>query len=156
MYLYIAPFLILILGSSLATISDFKIIKNHSQKGHIVLSIITLFLYSLYTPSNDNNVSMLNKKLNDLDAKEIYVTEKSQRFINSFNEFTDNKFKSHKKIFLLDLKLDKSSYIVSRVAKKIKMNVTSSEELQIQELIHLKKIEKIDCVNGYNIYEIKK
>lgn len=156
LYLYIAPFFILILGSSLATISDFTRIKNHFQKLYVLISIITLFLYSLYTPGNDNNVYLLYNKLNDLDTNEIYVTEKSKNNINSFNKFTDNKFMIDKKILPLDSKLDRSNYIVSRVAKKIKMNVTASEELEIQDLIYSKKIKKIDCVNGYNIYEIKK
>ncbi len=156
LYLYIAPFLILILGSSLATISDFEIVKNHFQKVYILISIITLFLYSLYTSGNDNNVFMLYKKLNDLDTSEVYVTQKSKGTLHSFNEFTDNKFKLDKKILLLDSKLDKSKYIVSRVSKKIKMNVTANEEPEIQDLISSKKIKKIDCVNGYNIYEVKK
>lgn len=152
--LYITPLLILVLGSSMTTISSFGIIIKHFQKVYVLISVITLFLYSLYNPNNDNNVFMLFKKLNILDANEIYVTAKSKSTIDSFNEFTENQFAISKKIVLLDSKLDKSTYVVSRVAKKIKMNVTAAEEAEIQDLIALKKIKKIDCVNGYNIYEI--
>nr|WP_294785953.1 hypothetical protein [uncultured Flavobacterium sp.] len=156
LYLYIAPFLILILGSSIEIISGFRIIKKHFQKIYLLISIITLLLYSLYTPATDNNVSMLYKKLNNLDSSNIYVTKKSQGTIDSFNNFTDNKFPIHKKIVLLDSQLDKSNYIVSRVTKKIKWNATSSEETVIDSLISLKKLQKIDFVNGYNIYQIRK
>lgn len=154
LFLYIAPLLILVLGSSIATISDFPIIKNHFQKIYILISIVTLFLYSLYTPANDNNVYVLYKKVNALNADKIYVTEKSKNTIDSFNEFVDNQFTINKKVLLIDSELDESHYIVSRVAKKVKMNVTSSEEPEIQELIDLKKIKKVDFVNGYNIYEV--
>ena len=156
LYLYIAPFLVLILGSSIATISDFGVIKKHFQKVYVLISVVTLFLYSLYMSGNDNNVYMLYEKLNNLNAKEIYATEKSIETIDSFNEFTDNKFVINKKMVLLDSKLNESNYIVSRVSKKLKMNLTSSEELEIQNLINSKKIKKIESVNGYNIYEIKR
>ncbi|MCR4031199.1 MULTISPECIES: glycosyltransferase family 39 protein [Flavobacterium] len=156
LYLYISPFLILILGSSIVTISDFTIVKKHFQKIYVLVSIITLFLYSLYTPANDNNVYTLYEKLNEIDVNEIYFTKKSIRTTESFNAFTDNKFSMDKKILPLDSELDKSRYIVSRVAKKTKMNVTAKEELEIQNLLSLKRIEKIDCVNGYNIYIVKK
>ena len=46
--------------------------------------------------------------------------------------------------------------MTSRVSKKIKMNSTSPEEPFIENLIQKNKIRKIDDVNGYNIYEIKK
>lgn len=153
--LYITPLFVLVLGSSLATLSDFGIIKKYFQKVYILISIITLFLYCLYTPTNENNVYMLYKKINILDGNEVYVTTKSKKTIESFNKFTDNQFETNKKIVLLDSKLDKSPYVISRVAKKIKMNVTASEESEIQDLINLKKIKKIDCVNGYNIYKIE-
>lgn len=156
LYLYIAPFLVLILGSSIATISDFGVIKKHFQKVYVLISVVTLFLYSLYMSGNDNNVYMLYEKLNNLNTKEIYATEKSIETIDSFNEFTDNKFVINKKLVLLDSKLNESNYIVSRVSKKLKMNLTSSEELEIQDLINSKKIKKIESVNGYNIYEIKR
>ncbi|WP_278020607.1 hypothetical protein [Flavobacterium ginsengisoli] len=155
LYLYIAPFFILILGSSLNTLSGFAIIKKHFQKIYIVISISTLFLYVLYMPSNDNNVYLLYKKLNNLEANQVYVTGKSLETINSFDKFTDNKFTTSKKILLLDTELDKSSYIVSRVSKKLKFNSTSPPESEIQNLIKSNRIKRIDWVNGYDIYEIK-
>lgn len=156
LYLYITPLLILILGSSLLIVSDFEMLRKYFQKVNIVISLITLFLYSLYLPGNDNNVFMLYKKLNALDVNEFYATKKSKNTIDSFDNFTDNEFTIHKEIMLLDSKLDQSGYIISRVAKKIKMNKTANEETEIQELINSKKIKKIDCVNGYNIYKIQK
>ncbi|WP_343589522.1 hypothetical protein [Flavobacterium sp.] len=155
LYLYIAPFFILILGSSLNTLSGFAIIKKHFQKIYIVISISTLFLYVLYMPSNDNNVYLLYKKLNNLEANQVYVTGKSLETINSFDKFTDNKFTTSKKILLLDTELDKSSYVVSRVSKKLKFNSTSPPESEIQNLIKSNRIKRIDWVNGYYIYEIK-
>lgn len=156
LYLYIAPFFILILGSSLIIVSDFSVARKHFQKINIVICIITLFLYFLYTPANDNNVCLLNSKLDKLDVDEVYVTGKALNTISSLDKFTDNKFKLHKKILLLDAKLDKSGYIISRVSKKIKMNVSSPPEPEIMNLLNSNKIERIDCVNGYDIYEIKK
>ena len=108
-----------------------------------------------YTPSNDNDVVKLYGKLINLEENNFYVTKNTMKCINSFNDFTDDEFK--KKIIFkpLDLRLDKSKYIVSRVVKKIKYNVSSPEEEIIQNLINKEKIEKLNSVNGYNIYLIK-
>lgn len=154
LYLYLSPLFILVLGSSISTISNIQIIKKYFSTLNISISIITLFLYSLYTPCNDNDVLELYTKLNNLQVKTIYLTDKSMSCVESFNEFTDNKFTSKKIFSLIDSKFEKSKYLVSRVGKKIKMNVTSTEESIIENLIQLKKIKKIDNVNGYNIYEI--
>lgn len=156
LYLYLSPLFLLVLGSSIASISNLKTIKNYFSTLNISMSAITLFLYSLYIPCNDNDVFGLYNKLNNLDGKTIYLTEKSMSCVESFNEFTDNKFTSKKVFSLMDPKLEKSKYLVSRVGKKIKRNVTSPEEIIVQNLIQLKKINKIDSVNGYNIYEIIK
>jgi hypothetical protein len=156
LYLYIIPLFILILGSSINTLSNFKIIKMHFQKGYVLISIITLILYSFYTPYNDNDVYGIYKKATDLKQKTIYATTKSLKSTKAFDEFTDKKFKNKNTFIAMDTKLEKSRYLVSRVAKKIKMNVTSEEEAIIQDLIRIKKIKKIDTVNGFNIYEIKK
>ena len=117
---------------------------------------MTFFLYLLYSPFNDNDVSGLYKKANYLNSKTIYATPKSIENLNAFNNFTDYRFKNKRKFIAIDSKLNKSRYLVSRVSKKIKMNVTSEEELVVQNLIQTNKIKKIDIVNGYNIYEIKK
>jgi hypothetical protein len=156
LYLYITPLFILILGSSINTLSNFKIIKTNFQKGYVLISIITSILYSLYTPSDDNDVYGLYKKTNDLKLKTFYATNRSLENLKAFDEFTENKFKNKNTFIAVDSKLEKSKYLVSRVAKKIKMNITAEEEPMVQYLIRIKKIKKIDCVNGYNIYEIIK
>lgn len=156
LYLYISPLFILVLGSSITSISDLKMIKKYFQKTYILISIITLFLYSLYTPNSDNDLYGLYKKTNDLNVKTIYATKRTKYNSDKFDKFTDHKFKNKNEFILIDSKLEKSKYLVSRVAKKIKMNVTAQEEPIVQNLIRIKKIKKIDTVNGYNIYEIKK
>jgi hypothetical protein len=154
LYLYLSPLFVLILGSSLTTLIDLKKIKNPLSYLYIPISIITLFLYLFYIPFNDNDVFSLYKKLNQLDAKSIYVTESSQNNCDTFDEFTNHQFKNQKTFILVDPNLEKSKYLVSRVAKKIKKNVTSREEPIIQNLIRKNKIYKIDSVNGFNIYKI--
>lgn len=156
LYLYITPLFILILGSSINTVSNFKIIKINFQKGYFLISIITSILYSLYTPCDDNDVYGLYKKVNELKINPLYATNRSIENFKAFDEFTENKFKNKYTFIEVDSKLGKSKYLVSRVAKKIKMNVTAKEELMVQNLIRGGKIKKIDYVNGYNIYEIKK
>lgn len=156
LYLYTTPLFILVLGSSIKSLSHYKLINTHFQYIYVLISIITLFLYSLYTPFSDNDVYGLYKKVNDLDTTTIYATENSKTNLNSFNKFTDNAFKNKNTFVSIDSKLKKSKYIVSRVSKKIKMDITSEEELVIQNLIQIKKIKKIETVNGYNIYEIKR
>lgn len=155
LYLYLAPLLVLILGSSLVVFFDFKKISKYFSAFITIISFITLILYSLYTPHSDNDVVKLYNKLSKLGIKNIYVTEKSLDCIQSFNEFTDNEFNRNYQFEKIDEKLNKSQYIVSRVPKKIKLNVTSAEEQIIQNLIIQKRISKINSVNGYNIYQIK-
>jgi hypothetical protein len=154
LYLYITPLFILILGSSIASISNFKIVKKHFQKIYVLISIVTLLLYTLYTPNSDNDVYGLYQKVNNLDSGVIYTTEKSKNTISSFDKFTDHELTSKKIFISIDTQLEKSKYIVSRVAKKIKRNVTAEEESVILDLIQSGKIKKIERVNGYNIYEI--
>ena len=126
------------------------------SKSYILISITTIFLYSFYLFCNDNDVFGLYKKIKKLDVRIIYATEKSLYNFNSFDGFTDNKFKHNYSFVLADSELEKSKYLISRVSKKIKMNSTSPEEPFIENLIQENKIRKIDDVNGYNIYEIKK
>ena len=129
-------------------------VKTHFQKINSIISITTLFLYTLYSPFNDNDVNGLYKKINCLDIPSIYATDKTRDNLIAFNKFTDNEFKNKSKIIPINSELNQSKYLISRVAKKIKRNVTSEEELLTQNLIQSNKIKKIDCVNGYTIYEI--
>lgn len=154
LYLYLSPLFLLVLGSSISLISEIKKIKKHFSTLIIITSVITLFLYALYTPYSDNDLVALYANLDKLKEKTVYVSEKSMNCIRDFDEFTDNKFKTDYTLVLIDSKLEKSKFLISRVSKKIKMNVTSPEENSIEKLIHLKKIKKIKSVNGYNIYEI--
>lgn len=154
LYLYLSPLVLLVLGSSLSLISEIKKIEKHFSTLIIITSMITLILYSFYTPYSDNDIVDLYANLDKLKVESVYVTEKSMNSIVSFEEFTDNKFKTDYTFVLIDSKLKKSKFLISRVSKKIKMNVTSPEESSIEKLIHLKKIKKIKSVNGYNIYEI--
>ena len=154
LYLYLSPLFVLTLGSSLERISNFKIIKTYFSKVYFLITITTIFLYTLYNPCNDNDVYGLYKKFQKLDVKTIYATEKSIYNFNSFDTFTDNEFKLNYSFIPLDTKLDKSKFLISRVSKKIKMNSTSPEEPFVENLIQIKKIKIVDKVNGYNIYEI--
>lgn len=156
LYLYLSPLFILILGCSLEIISHFNNLKKYFSKSYILISITTIFLYSFYLFCNDNDVFGLYRKFKKLDVRIIYATEKSIYNFNSFDAFTDNEFKYNYSFVLADSELEKSKYLISRVSKKIKMNSTSPEEPFIENLIQKKKIRKIDDVNGYNIYEIKK
>lgn len=155
LYLYLAPLFVLILGSSISELFEIKKIKKYFSVFIITISMITLFLYSLYTPYSDNDVANLYNKLNELGIKTVYVTEKSMDCIQSFNEFTDNEFNRGNTFKIIDEKLEKSQYIISRVSKKIKFNVTSPEEDIVQNLINKKRIVKINSVNGYNIFQIR-
>lgn len=154
LYLYITPLFILMLGSSLATIINLKKINKPLSSIYIPISMITLFLYFLYTPCNDNDVVSLYKKLNQLEAKNIYVTKKTRDNCKNFDAFTDNQFKNKKKLILMDSKLENSKYLISTVSRKIKMNETSPEEAEVQNLILKNKIQKMSTVNGFNIYKI--
>lgn len=154
LYLYISPLFVLMLGSSITTILDLKKIKNSLLYIHIPLASITLFLYSLYSPINDNDVIGLYKKMNQLNSTKIYVTEKTRNNCENFDAFTDNQFKKTKPFVLIDSKLEKSKYLISTVSKKIKMNGTSPEETIVQDLLQKNKIKKMSTVNGFNIYNI--
>ena len=154
LYLYLSPLFVLILGASLKIMSDFKMIKTYFSKVYFLITITTVFLYFLYNPCNDNDVYGLYEKFQKLDTKTIYATEKSIYNFNSFDAFTDNEFKPNYSFLPIDSKLKKSKYLISRVSKKIKMNSTSPEEPFVEKLIQIKKIIKVDQVNGYNIYEI--
>ena len=154
LYLYILPLMLLWLGSSINSIFQTENIKKILSPFVIFISVITFCLYCLYLPYKENDVVALNYRLNILDNREIYATEKAKKCISTFNDFTDNKFFISKKIILLDSTLKKSNYIISRVHKKIKINTTSPEENIIQKLLLEKKIIMIDKVSGYNIYYI--
>jgi hypothetical protein len=156
LYLYLSVLLLLVLASSTSSILNLNFLKNYFLQLNILISVITLFLYSFYIPYKENDVFGLYNKLKHLKGTTIYLTEKSMDCVVSFNEFTDNEFTTEKVFSLIDKKLDNSKYIVSRVHKKIKMNSTSPEEITIQNLILKNKIRKIDSVNGYNIYEVIK
>jgi hypothetical protein len=156
LYLYLSPLFVLTLGSSLERISNFKIIKTYFSKVYFLITITTIFLYSLYNPCNDNDVYGLYKKFQKLDVKTIYATEKSIYNFNSFDAFTDNEFKHNFSFIPVDKNLEKSKYLISRVSKKIKMNSTSPEESFVENLIQINKVKKVDQVNGFNIYEIIK
>lgn len=155
LYLYLALLFVLILGSSISVLFEIKKIKKYFSKFIVTISIITLFLYSLYTPYSDNDVAKLYSNLNELGTKKVYVTEKSMGCIQSFNGFTDNEFNQGYTFEIIDSKLEKSKYIISRVSKKIKLKVTSPEEESIQNLINQNLIIKINSVNGYNIFQIR-
>jgi hypothetical protein len=156
LYLYLSPIYILILGSSISAISKNRKIEKYFLTLNIFISVITMFLYSLYIPSNDNDIVRLYTRLDALQTNAFYLTEKSMNCVDSFNDFTDNKFQHKNNFIIIDSTLEKSKYLISRVSKKIKMNVTAPEEIGVQNLIKKKKINKIDAVNGYNIYEIIK
>lgn len=155
LYLYLALLFVLVLGSSISVLFEMNRIKKYFSVFIISISTITLFLYSFYMPHSDNDVANLYNKLNDLETKTVYVTEKSMVCIKSFDEFTDNQFKQGYTFEIIDSKLKKSKFIISRVSKKIKLNVTSPEEYIIQNLINQKIIIKINSVNGYNIFQIR-
>jgi hypothetical protein len=156
LYLYLSALFLLVLASSTSSILNLNILKKYFLTLNLLISVITLFLYSLYITHNDNDIIGLYNKLKHLKGTTIYLTEKSMDCVLSFNDFTDNEFTSEKVFSLIDKKLDNSKYIVSRVSKKIKMNSTSPEEMIVQNLILKNRIRKIDSVNGYNIYEIVK
>lgn len=154
LYLYLSPLFLLVLGSSLNFYSKFEIIKKYFKPLVVVISFILLMSYFLYLPANDNDVVSLNKKLSELNVDRIYVSKKCKGCIEGFNQFTENKFVTSTDLILLDKTLDKSNFIVSRVAKKLKMGVSSLEEKEVQGLVDAKKIVMIDAVNGYNIYKV--
>jgi hypothetical protein len=154
LYLYILPLMLLWFGSSISSIFQTEKIKKILFSFVIFISLITFCLYCLYLPHKENDVVALNYRLNILNSREIYATEKAKKCISTFNDFTDNKFISNKKITLLDSTLTKSSYIVTRVHNKIKFNTTSPEENIIKKLLIGKKIILVDKVSGYNIYYI--
>ncbi|MBK5210485.1 MAG: hypothetical protein JJE44_13435 [Flavobacteriaceae bacterium] len=155
LYLYLAPLFVLILGSSISVFFEIKKIKKYFSVFIVTISMVTLFLYSLYTPYSDNDVVSLYEKLNELETETVYVTEKSMDCIKNFNEFTDNEFNRGNTFKIIDENLEESEYIISRVSKKIKLNVSSPEEEIVQNLINQKKIVKINSVNGYNIFQIR-
>ena len=153
LYLYLAPLLLLILGSSITSMLSFN--NKYITTCSILFSVMTLTLYSFYLPYKENDVVSLYKKLNNINENNFYATEKALDCINTFNDFTENKFKPKQTFVLLNSNAS-AGYLISRVAKKIKRNVTAPEETSIQDLINSNQITKIDCVSGYNIYQIKK
>lgn len=154
LYLYLAPLFILTLGSSLTSILSLEHIKKYFYPINFLICFFTFFLYFLYTPFSDNDIFGLYKKTNNLQSNKIYLTQKAMNCVENFNEFTDNKFENKKSFILVDSKLERAKYLVSRVSKKIKKDSTSPEEVIVQNLIELNKLTKIDVVNGYNIYSI--
>lgn len=152
LFLYISPLIVLSIGSSIDSI--FK--SNKFQYPFvIIISIVTMFMYSLYLPYKENDVLALYNKLENLNIKQAYITNKSKSCINDFNDFSDNKFKTQSSFVDLDSTLEKSDFIISRVHKKMAYHKTASEEPEIQNLLNSNKIVKLDKVNGYNIYKIK-
>lgn len=157
LFVYLAPLFILFLGASLDILFTYFKLKKIKYTITFLLTFITIGLYFLYLPYKDNDVVLLFKKISELDSnKTIYVTDKSQKTIENFNDFTDNYFKPKNSFILLDSALGKSNYVISRVQNKLKPNKTSPEETIILKLVDQKRIIYLDNVSGYNIYEIKK
>lgn len=154
LFLYLTPFFILILGASLSILSKFKNLHIYFNKIIIVMSIITLVLYTQYMPFADNDLVKLYKKCNSYKEKKIYTTEKALSCIKNFDDFTDNIFKKDFNFIMLESTLVKSEFIITRVAKKYKKNETAQEETLVQNLINSNKIKLVDKVDGYNIYKI--
>ncbi len=153
LFLYLSPLFILLLGASLNVIMKHKPFDRYSNLIIGSVTLITCILYFSYLPFKNNDVVKLYKELGYLDHSEnVYLSPKAQKYIYAFNDFTDNKFKFNGSFISLDVDLEKSIYLVSKVHQKVKPNRTSAEELIVRNLIKGNKIKRINQVAGYNIY----
>lgn len=156
LFLYFSPFFILLLGASLNIILTHKWFHKISFFIVNTITLITTLLYFSYLPYNNNDVVKLYKTINYLEQNDtVYLSPKAYKYINSFNDFTDDEFKCICSFISLDSGLEKAKYIVSKVHQKVKPNKTSAEESIIMNLINKKKIKKINQVSGYNIYVVQ-
>ena len=154
LYLYILPLLLLILGSNIIEILKYFCLEKLKVLSISILTTVTIFLYVLYFPNNDNCVLELNRIINKNHISTIYCTQKAADCINNMNKFIDFEFESKVKILQLDTNLNNSNYLISRVGKKIKRGITSPPEPEIADLLAKNRLRIWKQLNGYNIYQI--
>lgn len=157
LFLYMAPFFILLLGAALDALAKQRWLSGKSLLIIGSLTVINTGLYFSYLPFKNNDVVQLYKTIEQLpDGNTVYLSPKASKFIERFNDFVDYEFKCDCSLISLDNDLLAAQYIVSKVHQKVKPNRTSAEEWKIRQLVKNIKIKQIDQVAGYNIYSISK
>ena len=162
LYLYLAPFIILLTANGIDEFFTFleNRIKFQKSLGWISLLLFLIISYFSYLPYKENDIVSLRILVNKLEENHnnlVYASPRAKQDIDAFDRFTAFYFsdKIPIKFLVMDSTTSQSQILVSRAHHKFgPKEKTAQEEIIIQDLIASKKIKQINKVDGYNIYLI--